>query len=165
MNPLLKKLLIIPVLVGLVLLGYGFVNLMDMMKTFESDAWVLPIFTLGLLAVVPIVIFMVARDDIERNRFACALSDRSHMPIQIVEQRFLALKRPRPGILSGDAHRHIVRQMLDEQRAVARRHSGEDGFDQSLVACCVHACSKTEIEHAVSGALASRANDIFCRAH
>lgn len=65
MNLLLKKLLIIPVLMGLVLLGYGFVNLMDMMKTFESDAWVLPIFTLGLLAVVPIVIFMVARDDIE----------------------------------------------------------------------------------------------------
>lgn len=63
MKSLYRILLIIPITFALGLVCYGFVNLMDMMKTFESDAWILPIFTLGLLAFIPIVIFMVARDD------------------------------------------------------------------------------------------------------
>lgn len=71
MNNFYKKLLVIPAFFALVLAGYGFVNLLDMMKTFESDAWILPIFTLGLLAVVPIVIFMVAHDDIEDPEQDC----------------------------------------------------------------------------------------------
>lgn len=63
MKSLLKSLLIIPILVLLVVLCYGLVNFLELMKTFDNEAWVLPIFVLGMLAIVPRVIFMAAQTE------------------------------------------------------------------------------------------------------
>lgn len=65
MKYFVRKLLLIPALLALAALSYGFVHLVDMMKIFTSDLWAISIFSLCLLAVVPLVIFMVAQDELD----------------------------------------------------------------------------------------------------
>lgn len=63
--PLYKKLLILPLLLLVTYAMYGFVNLLDMLKNFEDESWIAPLFVLLLLAVIPIVIFMMANKGME----------------------------------------------------------------------------------------------------